>query len=91
MLSTVMSVYDPLGFLAPISLQGKRLLQLLCVRGLGWDDPISSDMASQWQSWLSDVKQLSELRIRRCVKPPGFSVAKVEFHHFCDGSLLGFV
>ena len=90
MLSTVMSVYDPLGFLAPISLQGKRLLQLLCVQGLGWDDPISSDMASQWQSWLSDVKQLSELRIRRCVKPPGFSVAKVEFHHFCDGSLLGF-
>ena len=45
MLSTVMSVYDPLGFLAPISLQGKRLLQLLCVQGLGWDDPISSDMA----------------------------------------------
>ena len=39
-LSTVSSVYDPLGFLAPLILVGKSLLQDLCRGKVEWDDPI---------------------------------------------------
>ena len=35
MLSTVSSIYDPLGFVAPFILEGKRLLQLLCQDEIG--------------------------------------------------------
>ncbi|PFX17955.1 hypothetical protein AWC38_SpisGene17711 [Stylophora pistillata] len=41
-LSLSSSVYDPLGFVAPVILPAKKLLQKLCKQKLGWDDPISA-------------------------------------------------
>ena len=40
-LSVVSSVYDPLGFAAPFTLPVKALLQDLCCKNFGWDEPIS--------------------------------------------------
>ena len=40
MLSIISSVYDPLGFLAPLVLPAKLLLQKLCRTKCDWDDPI---------------------------------------------------
>lgn len=37
-LSTVASVFDPLGFLAPFLLLGKKILQEMCQKGIGWDE-----------------------------------------------------
>lgn len=39
-LSTVSSVYDPLGLISPFLLQGKRILQGICKDGAHWDDPL---------------------------------------------------
>ena len=39
-LSTVSSVYDPLGFLAPVILTGRQILQSLCRDKSDWDDPV---------------------------------------------------
>ena len=38
MLSTLSSIYDPLGFVAPFILQGRRILQDLCEENLRWDE-----------------------------------------------------
>ena len=35
-LSTVASVFDPLGFLAPFLLLGKKILQEMCQKGWSW-------------------------------------------------------
>ena len=40
MLATVASIYNPLGFLAPYVLTGKKILQEMCRQGVGWDDPL---------------------------------------------------
>lgn len=40
MLSTISSVYDLLGFLSPVTLPAKMMLQELCRRGWGWDDSL---------------------------------------------------
>ena len=48
-LSTVSSVYDPLGIVAPVILVGKQLLQELCHDGIEWDDPVPSHVHSQWE------------------------------------------
>ena len=41
MLSVINSIYDPLGFVAPYTLKGKKLLQQLCWDEFRWgrDDP----------------------------------------------------
>ena len=39
-LSTVSSVFDPLGLVAPLLLDGKSILQELCRHKVDWDDPI---------------------------------------------------
>lgn len=43
-LSTVASVYDPLGFVAAVLLNGKRILQEVCKCGIGWDDSLSTEL-----------------------------------------------
>ena len=42
-LSVVSSMYDSLGFVAPIILQAKSLLQSLCKQKYGWDEEISDE------------------------------------------------
>ena len=47
-LSTVSSVFDPLGFVAPLLLDGKSILQELCRLEVGWDAPIPDDIKVNW-------------------------------------------
>ena len=61
-LSTVASVYDPLGFVAPFILVRKQMLQQMCWDKVGWDEPLSDDLRLQWESWLLDLQNLGDLR-----------------------------
>ena len=84
-LSIVSSIYDPLGFVAPFILPAKCLLQTLCRRGLGWDDKVSNEDISIWQSWLGDLPKLESLKVYRCFKLPDFvDVTTSQIHHFAD-------
>ena len=71
-LSTVSSVYNPLGFLAPLLLIGKGLLQDLCRGKVAWDDPIPENVRSLWLKWRDELHHLEDFSVRRCFKPEGF-------------------
>ncbi|KAL6473875.1 hypothetical protein MHYP_G00174360 [Metynnis hypsauchen] len=44
------------GFLAPFILEGKRVLQEMCQRGMGWDEPLPKDLKSRWRKeYLSNI------------------------------------
>ena len=86
-LSFVISVYYPLGFAAPFILPAKVLLQDLCRKNLGWDDPISDEDLTRWRNWLEELPRLEELRVDRCFKLINFGeVASSQPHHFADAS-----
>jgi len=86
-LSTLSSLYDPLGFVAPVILIPKLLLQSLCKAGIGWDEVLTHDQTTEWQAWLSNLSHLNHLHIPRCYKPMDFGiVSTVELHHFADSS-----
>ncbi|XP_028413668.1 uncharacterized protein LOC114536524 [Dendronephthya gigantea] len=90
-LSTVSSVFDPLGFVAPVLLEGKSILQELCRIKLDWDDPVPEDMCIRWCKWKSELKELELFSIPRCYKPKAFGpIAKFELHHFFDASFKGY-
>ena len=91
-LSTVSSIYDPLGFVAPFTMPAKRILQSLCkVSDLGWDDEIPSDQKLQWEEWISQLPLLERIMVERCYKPPNFGeVISEQVHIFCDASTTGY-
>ena len=47
-LSAVLTLYDPLGFLSPVILSAKRVLQELWLVGMEWDEPVSDVIMQQW-------------------------------------------
>ena len=90
-LSTVSSIYDPLGLVAPVNLQGKRILQELCRDGVGWDCKVAEAIRPRWERWRSELPALEKLKVPRCHKPNKFGEIKtVELHHFSDASQNGY-
>ncbi|XP_052322001.1 uncharacterized protein LOC127908283 [Oncorhynchus keta] len=90
-LSTVSSIYDPLGFLAPFVLKAKQILQRLCKLKCGWDEVIPEEHSISWQGWLSELDQLSRFQIDRCMMPENFGQVKTaQLHHFGDASEQGY-
>ena len=89
-LSTVSSVYDPLGLIAPVILPAKQILQNLCQLRLGWDQQIPCDYQTIWQKWLREVPKLSRFEVNRCIKAPDFGPFKAQLHHFSDASEVGY-
>ena len=90
-LSSVSSLYDPLGFIAPVVLAGKQILQQMCVDGADWDDPLPDPLHKKWQCWFWHLKCLESLKVSRCIKPDGFGESvETELYHFSDASSLGY-
>lgn len=90
-LSTVSSIYDPNGYVAPVTLIGKQILQQMCKDQLDWDSPLPNDLRPVWEKWRSDIHLLEKLHINRCFKPGNFGHVKaIELHHFSDASEYGY-
>ncbi|XP_064622349.1 uncharacterized protein LOC135484645 [Lineus longissimus] len=68
-LSTVSSIFDPLGLVAPVLLKGRLILQELCGQKADWDDPVPEDISMKWENWRSDLrnshKQISQDAIKQ--------------------------
>ncbi|XP_046557263.1 uncharacterized protein LOC124266512 [Haliotis rubra] len=92
LLSTVSSLYDPLGIVTPIILPAKRILQELCANNdLDWDDDIPGKYEVSWKKWLKELKILETLKIERCLKPAEFGkVVSKQVHVFSDASSVGY-
>ena len=89
-LAAISSLYDPMGFVSPWVLPGKVLLQDLCKRQLGWDDPLEPEDANNWIAWSRMMSGLGEMRIARCIKPATGVGGCAELHLFCDASEVGY-
>ncbi|KAI2644915.1 hypothetical protein H4Q32_024954 [Labeo rohita] len=86
-LSIVNSIYDLLGFLAPVILHAKLLLQDLCKEQRGCDENIGGKHAEDWERWMKDVTHLSNIHVSRCFKPTKFGcTTAAQLHHFSDAS-----
>ncbi|XP_028982253.1 uncharacterized protein LOC114841439 [Diachasma alloeum] len=83
-LSETAQLFDPLGFLAPVVIRAKILLQALWIEKLGWDEPVSQTTAQRWSQFREELTQLSEITIPRWLGLLTDSV--VEVHGFSDAS-----
>ena len=88
-LSTVSSIYDPLGCVGPFRLEDKRILQYMYHSSCGWDSPISDELLPRWQQWLAYNPNLEIIKLNRCFKS-SLSIKRVELHHFSDAPDKGY-
>ena len=86
-LSTLATLFDPLGVISPISVTAKVLLQDLCIQKIGWDDPIPKDKIKVWIDWLDDLEKVQSIRLPRCLydKSEG-EIFNCQIHGFGDAS-----
>ena len=91
-LAVISSLYDPLGFLAPVILPAKKILQDLCKESrLDWDDEMPVESCGKWQKWLSMLPQLHNVHVNRCFKPIDKTKVKdTQLHVFSDASASGY-
>ncbi|CAH8508880.1 unnamed protein product [Schistosoma rodhaini] len=89
-LSSVASLYDPLGLLAAFILPMKQLLQRLGKLGLGWDEEIPNDESKRWLEILSEFQRVENVYFPRCVLFPQSDRSLLELHIFSDASENGY-
>ena len=90
-LSTISSIFDPLGLAAPFILRGRKILQEITCDGSGWDDPVSDIHAARWAKWREELPLLNDIEVNRCYKTPEFSeLLDASTHNFGDASNIGY-
>lgn len=52
LLSEVAKIFDPLGFIAPVTIREKRFIQLLWLQGLGWDQEVPAPLVNEFRALL---------------------------------------
>ena len=57
-LAALASIFDPIGFLSPIVLHGKILLQAMWMSNLTWDERLPSHIQSKVDEWILAIKRL---------------------------------
>ncbi|XP_045210548.2 uncharacterized protein LOC123561953 [Mercenaria mercenaria] len=90
-LSIVSAIFDPLGFVSPVTLRAKAIVQNLCRQKIGWDEEVPQKERDEWQRWIANLPHLEHLSINRCFRPSHFGKLKnVQLHVLSDGSETGY-
>lgn len=88
-LSTIASVFDPLGIASPLILQAKLILQELCKMSCSWDAAVPDDLLNRYIQWWDVLQRLQQIQVTRCHRPE-FEVSRVEVHYFADASTVAY-
>lgn len=96
-LATTHSIFDPLGLVSPIILEGKLFQRMITppkssqqqpFNGLDWDDDLPEEHLEQWNIWKQSLSSADGLSVPRCIHPfQPQDIIRKELHAFCDASL----
>ncbi|XP_051164963.1 uncharacterized protein LOC127291122, partial [Leptopilina boulardi] len=92
-LSATAKIFDPMGWISPVTIIAKILLQKLWLRKLDWDDSLSSDLLKDWNQFRSSLSALSNLSVPRWTHNSSDAVSIqihgcVECRIFCSHSTI---
>ena len=80
-LSLVSSIYDPLGWVSPLTVRGKMFMQTLWKEKMGWDQKRNPDQVKVIYDILVDLRRVTEFTFPRHVL-----YEHTELHVFTDAS-----
>ena len=83
-LSIIAKLFDPAGWLGPIIVLAKMLMQEIWSEKTDWDEFLSTSCAMKWRQFLADYDSINKITISRWI---GFKPSAIlEVHGFCDAS-----
>lgn len=89
LLTAIAKIYDPMGWIQPIIITAKILMQETWKNGLNWDDPLPEELMNKWTICRENLINIKSLTIPRWIK---FSedMDCIELHGFSDASQLAY-
>lgn len=87
LLKLAMSIFDPLGLVAPISILARILLRNVCRYKVDMDDPLPEDLIAEWQRTVTCIHRLQKVTVPRW---HGTISRNVDLHMFGDASESAF-
>ncbi|XP_065356309.1 uncharacterized protein LOC135950707 [Calliphora vicina] len=83
-LSEVAKIFDPLGWLSPVTVLAKLFIQKLWLLQNKWDEVIPDELNNEWQVFRNNISCLQEIRVPRWVQLT--TTSRFELHGFADAS-----
>ncbi|XP_076301937.1 uncharacterized protein LOC143220085 [Lasioglossum baleicum] len=84
-LSGTAQLFDPIGWLAPVTIVAKVLMQSLWLLKIDWDAPLPEREELIWQKFQQQLPTLQTIRVPRWLGISG-SNQTIEIHGFADAS-----
>ena len=88
-LGLMSQLWDPLGLMAPVSIQFRIDLQSLWAAGYQWDELLPLEERNKWLKNLEIMNTLLGTHLERCLKPDA-SIGSPQLHGFSDAGELGY-
>ncbi|XP_028968772.1 uncharacterized protein LOC114828513, partial [Galendromus occidentalis] len=88
LLRSLASIFDPLGIVAPLTMNAKILLQSTWKTKLGWDSTLSETQTTEFNVFAETLKAAKDLSIPRLML--GSNEVSRTLHIFCDASLKAY-
>ena len=80
-------IYDPIGFLGPVTVRAKILMQELWRQGIAWDEPLTPDLQMKWKELATELETIMSIAIPRQYFPLSSTWPNdVKLHVFVDAS-----
>ena len=83
--SVIGQIYDPLGYLAPVTILFKVFMQEVFKETKGWDQPLVGQLLSKWRKLIGVLRQNKPLILPRHYFS-GNPVKSAHLYGFCDAS-----
>lgn len=90
LLKGLSALFDPLGFLASISINFKTLTQTLWKEKIEWDEPLTADLEEAYSTAVGNLVNAKRISVNRCLFPSGTGNVTRELHVFADASLKAY-
>ncbi|XP_076247811.1 uncharacterized protein LOC143187485 [Calliopsis andreniformis] len=87
--SEIAKLYDPLGWLSPVVIRAKTLMQSQWLEKIQWDEQVSAETLKMWNTFCADWSRLNKWKLLRWIRY-GADTTSVELRGFCDASLAAY-